>query len=65
MAVFPEHHPLFVGNYLGEVGSARAREVMEAADCVLMLGALMTEVNTGVYTATGARSSRRSTRGCG
>ncbi len=50
-AVFPEQHPLFVGNYLGEVGSARAREVMEAADCVLMLGALMTDVNTGMYTA--------------
>ncbi len=50
-AVFPEHHPLFVGNYLGEIGSARAREVLEAADCVLMLGALMTDVNTGMYTA--------------
>ena len=50
-AVFPEQHHLFVGNYLGEVGSPRAREVMEAADCVLMLGALMTDVNTGMYTA--------------
>src|SRR5574341_2443309 len=50
-AVFPERHPLFVGNYLGEVGSARAREVMEWAYCVLMLGALMTDVNTGMYTA--------------
>jgi indolepyruvate decarboxylase len=50
-AVFPEQHPLFVGNYLGEVGSARAREVMEEADCVLMLGALMTDVNTGMYSA--------------
>jgi indolepyruvate decarboxylase len=50
-AVFPEQHPLFVGNYLGEVGSARARDVMEGADCVLMLGALMTDVNTGMYSA--------------
>ena len=50
-AVFPERHPLFMGNYLGEVGSARAREVMESADCVLMLGALMTDVNTGMYSA--------------
>jgi indolepyruvate decarboxylase len=50
-AVFPERHPLFVGNYLGEVGSARAREALEGADCVLMLGALMTDVNTGMFTA--------------
>lgn len=50
-AVFPEHHPLFVGNYLGEIGSPRARKVLETADCVLMLGALMTDVNTGMYTA--------------
>src|SRR3990172_8485909 len=33
-AVFPEQHPLFMGNYLGEVGSARAREGMGAAGCV-------------------------------
>ncbi len=50
-AVFPEQHPLFVGNYLGEIGSPRARKVLETADCVLMLGALMTDVNTGMYTA--------------
>lgn len=50
-AVFPEQHPLFAGNYLGEIGSPRARKVLESADCVLMLGALMTDVNTGMYTA--------------
>ena len=50
-AVFPEQHPLFAGNYLGEIGSPRARKVLETADCVLMLGALMTDVNTGMYTA--------------
>ncbi|MDE2180680.1 MAG: hypothetical protein KGJ40_07520, partial [candidate division NC10 bacterium] len=36
---------------LGEIGSPRARKVLETADCVLMLGALMTDVNTGMYTA--------------
>ncbi|NJD69022.1 MAG: thiamine pyrophosphate-binding protein [candidate division NC10 bacterium] len=50
-AGFPERHPLFAGNYLGEIGSPRARKVLETADCVLMLGALMTDVNTGMYTA--------------
>ncbi|PWB79973.1 MAG: thiamine pyrophosphate-binding protein [Candidatus Methylomirabilota bacterium] len=50
-AVFPEQHPLFAGNYLGEIGSPRARKVLESADCVLMLGARMTDVNTGLYTA--------------
>jgi indolepyruvate decarboxylase len=55
-AVFPEQHGLFVGNYLGDVGSARARRLMEEADCVLMLGALMTDVNTGMFTARFDRS---------
>lgn len=49
--VFPENHPHFVGLYMGQVGSEAAREVIEQADCVVMLGAFLTDVNTGLFTA--------------
>ncbi len=50
-AVFPETHRNFVGIYMGKVGSAEAREAVEGSDCVLMLGAFMTDVSTGLFTA--------------
>jgi indolepyruvate decarboxylase len=49
--VFPETHRNFVGIYMGRVGSAEARKVVERSDCVLMLGALLTDVSTGLFTA--------------
>ncbi len=49
--VFPETHRNFVGIYMGKVGSPEARAVVERSDCVLMLGALQTDVNTGLFTA--------------
>ena len=49
--VFPEAHPNFVGIYMGKVGSAEARALVEGSDCVLMLGALLTDVSTGLFTA--------------
>jgi indolepyruvate decarboxylase len=49
--VFPETHRNFVGIYMGKVGSPEAREVVEGSDCVLMLGAFMTDVSTGLFTA--------------
>ncbi|MFQ5847960.1 MAG: alpha-keto acid decarboxylase family protein [Candidatus Methylomirabilales bacterium] len=49
--VFPENHPHFVGLYMGRAGSQGAREMIENADCVLMLGAFLTDVNTGLFTA--------------
>ena len=49
--VFPETHPNFVGIYMGKVGSAEARAAVEGSDCVLMLGALLTDVSTGLFTA--------------
>jgi indolepyruvate decarboxylase len=49
--VFPEIHRNFVGIYMGKVGSAQARKVVEQSDCVLMLGALQTDVSTGLFTA--------------
>jgi indolepyruvate decarboxylase len=55
--VFPETHRNFVGIYMGKVGSAEAREVVEGSDCVLMLGAFLTDVSTGLFTARVDRAS--------
>ena len=49
--VFPEDHPNFVGIYMGAAGSEAARAAVETADCLLVLGAFLTDVSTGYYTA--------------
>ncbi len=49
--VFPEDHPNFVGIYMGAAGSEAARVQVEEADCLLVLGAFLTDVSTGFYTA--------------
>ena len=46
-----EDHPLFVGVYEGAVGKEQARQAVEQSDCLLMLGAFMTDVNLGIFTA--------------
>ena len=56
-AVFPEDHPNFVGIYMGRVGSEVARRFVEESDCLLMLGAFLTDVNTGLFTAKVDRGS--------
>ncbi|MFQ5840686.1 MAG: thiamine pyrophosphate-dependent enzyme, partial [Candidatus Methylomirabilales bacterium] len=55
-AVFPEDHPNFVGIYMGRAGSELARQSVEGSDCLLMLGAFLTDVNTGLFTARVDRS---------
>lgn len=46
-----EDHPLFLGVYEGAVGKEQARQAVEQSDCLLMLGAFMTDVNLGIFTA--------------
>lgn len=50
-ATFPETHPNFIGNYFGQFGNPKVREYVESADFVLSLGAVLTEMETGGYTA--------------
>ncbi len=51
-SVVPETHPLYLGVYGGAISSnAFVREYVEAADCVLMLGTFITDMNLGIYTA--------------
>lgn len=49
--VVPEKHKQFSGVYNGRMGSDVARKTIEGADLLLNLGALMTDMNLGIWTA--------------
>jgi indolepyruvate decarboxylase len=46
--VFPTRHPNFIGTYLGVVSPPHLREIVERADCVLLLGELVSDTGLGV-----------------
>lgn len=48
--VLSEHHPQFIGLFEGDRSRDYVRKRVESADCVLQLGALMTDLNTGGFT---------------
>jgi indolepyruvate decarboxylase len=48
--VLDENHPQFIGLYQGDRSRDYVRERIEKADCVLQLGALPTDFNTGGFT---------------
>jgi TPP-dependent 2-oxoacid decarboxylase len=50
-SVIGEHHPLYIGIYEGAMGREAVRKFMESSDCVIMLGAFLTDINLGLYTA--------------
>ncbi len=50
-SIIPETHPLFVGLYEGAMGNDTVTRFVEESDCVLLLGAFMTDINMGIYTA--------------
>jgi TPP-dependent 2-oxoacid decarboxylase len=50
-SVIGEHHPFYMGIYEGAMGRDDVRRYVESSDCLLMLGAFMTDINLGVYTA--------------
>jgi indolepyruvate decarboxylase len=56
-AVFPEHHPNFIGTYMGAAGHPYSRRMVEEADCLLMLGAWLTDTETGLFTSAIKRES--------
>jgi len=49
--VVDEHHPLFVGVYQGEMSEASVAQFAHEADACLAIGALLTDVDTGMFTA--------------
>ncbi|PYK98045.1 MAG: preprotein translocase subunit Tim44 [Verrucomicrobia bacterium] len=50
-SVIGEQHPYYMGVYEGAMGRDDVRRYVESSDCVLMLGAFMTDINLGIYTA--------------
>ena len=50
-SVIRESHPLYIGVYEGAMGRASVQEFVESSDCVIMLGAFMSDINLGAYTA--------------
>ncbi len=50
-SVISESHPLFAGVYEGAMGRSEVTECVENADCLLMLGCFLTDINLGIFTA--------------
>jgi indolepyruvate decarboxylase len=50
-SIISEKHPQYVGVYEGGMGKESVRKAVESADCLLVLGAMMTDIDLGVFTA--------------
>ena len=50
-SVIGENHPFYLGIYEGAMGRDDVRQYVESSDCVILLGAFMTDINLGIYTA--------------
>jgi indolepyruvate decarboxylase len=50
-SVYPESDRLYLGVYEGAMGRESVRDYVEASDCTILLGAMMTDMNLGIYTA--------------
>ena len=48
--VLSEHHPQFIGLFEGDRSRDYVRNRVESADCILQLGNMMTDFNTGGFT---------------
>jgi TPP-dependent 2-oxoacid decarboxylase len=47
-SVIGEDHPLYLGVYEGAMGHQSVRECVESSDCLILMGALMTDINFGI-----------------
>lgn len=45
---FPDDHPQYAGTYLGPASRPGIRSLVESSDCLLLLGALVSDTNMGV-----------------
>ena len=50
-SVVAEKHPLFVGIYEGAMCRDHIRKFVEESDCLIVLGAFMTDIDLGIFTA--------------
>lgn len=50
-SVLKENHPNFIGIYQGAMSRPEVQRVVEDSDALLMLGTVLCDINTGVFTA--------------
>lgn len=50
-SVVSEKHPLYLGIYEGAMCRESLRKYVEDSDCVIMLGAFLTDIDMGIFTA--------------
>jgi indolepyruvate decarboxylase len=50
-SVVSERHPLYLGVYEGAMGREEVRKSVEESDCIILLGAFMSDINLGGFTA--------------
>ncbi|MGL5075133.1 MAG: alpha-keto acid decarboxylase family protein, partial [Waterburya sp.] len=50
-SILSEMHPQFIGSYAGTLSQEYVRQRVENADCILCLGAFMSDINLGGFTA--------------
>jgi indolepyruvate decarboxylase len=50
-SVIGEQHSFYLGVYEGALGRDDVRRYVEDSDCVIMLGAFLTDINLGIFTA--------------
>lgn len=50
-SVVRETHPLYAGLYEGAMSRAEVTQFVEDSDCLILLGAMMTDIDLGIYTA--------------
>jgi TPP-dependent 2-oxoacid decarboxylase len=56
-SVFPESDPACIGVYEGAMCRDSARDYVERSDCLILLGAMLTDIDLGIYTAQIDRAS--------
>jgi indolepyruvate decarboxylase len=50
-SVIREDHPLYIGVYSGMFGRDEVQKFVDDADCLLMLGSILTDIDLGAYSA--------------
>ena len=50
-SVISELHPLFIGIYEGAIGQEKARKYVESSDCLIILGATLSDLTLGMFSA--------------
>jgi indolepyruvate decarboxylase len=50
-SVISELHPNYIGLFQGAMGEEYTREYVESSDCLIMLGAFLSDINLGIFTA--------------